>query len=251
VFREVCGGCQDADGCGTGAIRVFWSDLPDESWNDRWLDCRRKPPFPAWIFQDRGSDFRENCPSTATIPAGLLLEPTEESDTAIEGILAGSVVFYGAFYYGAADAMNTPLHNDLPGVYLHAAALDNLITLGPEAVRHKERIIPLLGVSLPDFLMLAVIGALLVLRRFSRRVEAGWQSILRRIQSRGVRVLLIALGSQIGLLILLVGVTSWLACRVGVSEWLLGINFLFAITWTEVLDVTAKLLDAADEFESR
>jgi hypothetical protein len=90
-----------------------------------------------------------------------------------------------------------------------------------------------------------------VLRRFSRRVEAGWQSILRRIQSRGVRVLLIALGSQIGLLILLVGVTSWLACRVGVSEWLLGINFLFAITWTEVLDVTAKLLDAADEFESR
>jgi hypothetical protein len=250
VFREVCGGCQDADGCGTGAIRVFWSDLPDESWNDRWLDCRRKPPFPAWIFQDRGSDFRENCPSTATIPAGLLLEPTEESDAAIEGILAGSVVLYGAFYYGAADAMNTPLHNDLPGVYLHAAALDNLITLGPAAVRHKERIIPLLGVSLPDFLMLAVIGALLVLRRFSRRVEAGWQSILRRIQSRGVRVLLIALGSQIGLLILLVGVTSWLACRVGVSEWLLGINFLFAITWTEVLDVTAKLLDAADEFES-
>lgn len=251
VFREVCGGCPDEGGCGTGRIRVFWSDLPDESWNDRWLDCRRRPSFPAWVVQDRGSDFRENCPSTATIPAGLLLEPTEESDTAIEGILAGSVVFYGAFYRGAADAMNTPLHNDLPGVYLHAAALDNLVTLGPDAVRHEERMIPLLNVSLPDFLMLAIIGAILVLRRCSRRVEAGWRALMRRVQSRSVRVVLIVLGSQLGLLLLLVGLTTWLACHVGVSEWLLGVNFLFAITWTEVLDVTGKLMDAADEFESR
>jgi hypothetical protein len=36
-----------------------------------------------------------------------------------------------------------------------------------------------------------------------------------------------------------------------VSEWLLGVNFLFAITWTEVLDVTEKLLEAADEFETK
>jgi hypothetical protein len=147
--------------------------------------------------------------------------------------------------------MHTPLHNDLPAVYLHAAALDNLITLGPDAVRHKERIVPLLGVSLPDFLMLALIGALLVVRRSSRRIATAWTRLMQRVRSRAVRVLLIVFGSQIGLLVILCGVTAWLACHVGVSEWLLGINFLFAITWTEVLDVTGKLVEAADEFETR
>jgi CHASE2 domain-containing sensor protein len=251
VFREVCGGCPGATGCGTGAIRVFWSDVQEKSWNDRWLDCRRRPPFPQWIVQDRGSDFRENCPSTPTVPAGLLLEPTEETDVAVEDMLTGSVVFYGAFYHGAADAMNTPLHNDLPAVYLHAAALDNLVTLGPQAVMHRERTIPLLEVSLPDFLLLAIIGAILVLRRSSRRIGASWERLMRRVRTRVGRVALIVVGSQIGLLVLLAGLAAFLACQFGVSEWLLGMNFLFAITWTEVLDVTEKLVEAADEFETR
>ena len=250
VFKEVCGGCPGDAGCGTGPVRVFWSELPEQSWNESWLDCRRTPPFPQWIVQDRGTDFRENCPSAPTIPAGLLLEPTEEADTAIESLVSGSVVFYGAFYHGAADAMNTPLHNDLPAVFLHAAALDNLITLGPDAVRHKERMVPLLGVSLPDFLMLAIIGAVLVLRRSSQRLARAWTRLMQRVRSRVVRIVLIVFGSQIGLLVLLCGATAWFACHVGVSEWLLGINFLFAITWTEVLDVTGKLVEAADEFET-
>ena len=251
VFREVCGGCSGGAGCGSGAIRVFWSDLPAESWNDRWLDCRRRPPFPQWIVQDRGSDFRENCPATPTVPAGILLEPSEADDVAIEAMLAGSVVFYGAFFHGAADAMNTPLHNDLPAVYLHASALDNLVTLGPEAVRYRERTIPLLNVAAPDFLALATIGLLLVVRRSSARVDAAWTGLMRRVRSRLARIVLIALGSQIGLLVMLAGVTAFLACRMGVSEWLLGVNFLFAFTWTEVLDITQKLIEAADEFDQR
>ena len=39
------------------------------------------------------------------------------------------------------------------------------------------------------------------------------------------------------------------ACKLGASEWILGVNFLFAVTWTEVLDITEKLFEAADEFE--
>ncbi len=60
---------------------------------------------------------------------------------------------------------------------------------------------------------------------------------------------LIAFGSQIGMLVLLAGATAFFACYIGASEWLLGVNFLFAVTWTEVLDVTEKLFEAADEFE--
>ena len=107
-------------------------------------------------MQDRGSDFRENCPSTPTVPARILLEPTEDEDLAVEALIKDSVVFYGAFFQGAADAMNTPLHNDLPAVFLHSMAFDNLVTLGPDALRHSDPQVPLLGVSLPDFVMLVV-----------------------------------------------------------------------------------------------
>ncbi len=247
LFRDVCGGCRD--GCGAGAIRVYWSNLPEQSWNDRWLNCRRRPPFPWWIFQDRGSDFRENCPSTPTIPARILLEPTEADDEAISELLAGGVVFYGAYFHGAADAMNTPLHNDLPAVFLHSVALDNLITLGPKALSHSEPTVPLLGIALPEGVLLAVIGAFFTLGRTSRRFASFWERLMRRIHSRLTRVLLIALGSQIGMLVLLAGVAAFVACHVGAAEWFLGVNFLFVVTWTEVLDVAEKLFDAADEFD--
>ena len=249
LFRDVCGGCEGEGGCGADPIRVFWSNVPEKSWNDHWLDCRRRPPFPWWIVQDRGGDFRENCPSTPTIPARILLEPTEDDDAAIEAIIDGSIVFYGAFFHGAADAMNTPLHNDLPAVFLHAVALDNLVTLGPDALQHREPTVPLLGVSLPDFLLLAAIGALFVARRSSTRIAAGWDRVMRRVRSRVGRVVLIALGSQIGMLMLLAGAAAFFACYIGASEWVLGVNFLFAVTWTEVLDITEKLFEAADEFE--
>ena len=72
---------------------------------------------------------------------------------------------------------------------------------------------------------------------------------MRRVRSRLLRVLLIAFGSQIGMLFLLVGFAAFVACHVGVGEWFLGVNFLFAITWTELLDVTEKLFEAAEEFE--
>jgi CHASE2 domain-containing sensor protein len=248
VFRDVCGGCREAT-CAPGSVRVFWADLPPESWNDRWLACRRRPPFPRWIFQDRGSDFRESCPSIPTVPVRLLLEPGEEDDAAIEALLADGVVFYGAMFRGAADALNTPLHNNLPAVFLHAMTFDNFVTVGPETVRHHDRQVWGLGVPVPDFVMLVVIGSLFTLRRTSRRVDEGWRRMMRRVHSRLGRMILVALGSQIGMLIVLATLASMVACWIGAAEWLLGVNFLFAITWTEVLDITEKLFEAAGEFE--
>lgn len=249
LFRDVCGGCTNGHGCDADAVRVFWSIVPERRFNERWLDCRHRPAFPWWIFQDRGTDFREDCPSAPTVPARILLEPTEEEDIAIEDLVRDSVVFYGAFFRGAADAMNTPLHNDLPAVFLHAMAFDNLVTLGPDAVRHHEPEVPGLGVALPDFLALVGIGLLFTLRKTSHRFEARWEEMMRRVRSRLGRVVLVALGSQIGMLIVLAGFASMFACWFGASEWVLGVNFLFAVTWTEVLDVTEKLFEAADEFE--
>jgi len=99
-----------------------------------------------------------------------------------------------------------------------------------------------------ESLVLALIGGIFTLRRTSRRFETGWERLMRRVRSRLGRVMLVALGSQIGMLIVLAGLVSTFACWVGASEWVLGVNFLFAVTWTEVLDITEKLFEAADEF---
>jgi hypothetical protein len=250
VFHDVCAGCDARAGCGTGSLRVFWSVIAPNSWNETWLNCRHRPPFPWWIVQDRESDFRENCPSTPAVPVRVLLDPQEDEDVAIEGVLSDSVVFYGAFYHGAADAMNTPLHNDLPAVFLHAMTLDNLITVGPDALRHHERQVPVLGVSLPDFVLLILIGAFFTMRRDGGKLAEGLETVERSVRSRIGRVVLVALGSQIGMLIILAGMASFVACWIGAAEWILGINFIFAITWTEVLDITEKLFEAADEIET-
>ena len=247
IFRDVCGGCEG--NCDAQTARLYWSVMPDDSWNDRWLDCRRRPPFPGWIVQDRSGDFRENCPATPTIPVAVLLEPEEADDAAVERMLQGNIVLYGTYFRGAVDAVNTPLHNDLPAVFLHSTALDNLITLGPKALRHSEPQVPLLGVSLPDFALLILIGAFFTARRRGGRLAAAWERALRCVRFRVGRVLLIALGSQVGMLVVLATVASFVACRFGAAEWLYQVNFLFAFTWTELLDITEKLFDAAEEFE--
>jgi len=249
VYRDMCGGCPE--GCGAETVRIYWSNLPDDSWNDRWLNCRRRPPFPWWIVQDRGGDFRENCPSTPAVPVKVLLDPQESDDVAIEKLLQDDIVLYGAFYRGAADVMNTPLHNDLPAVFLHSTTLDNLITLGPHSLRHHEPQVPVLGVSLADFILLVLIGAFFTARRASARVDTAWVGVMRRVRSRVGRIVLVALGSQVGMLVLLAAFASALACWLGAADWVYGINFLFAFTWTELLDVTGKLFEAADEFEPR
>jgi hypothetical protein len=116
-------------------------------------------------------------------------------------------------------------------------------------VRHHDRQVPGLGVPVPDFLMLVVIGGIFTLRRTSGRFDERWRRMMHRVHSRLGRMVLVALGSQIGMLIALAALASMVACWIGAAEWLLGVNFLFAITWTEVLDITEKLFEAAGEFE--
>jgi hypothetical protein len=55
----------------------------------------------------------------------------------------------------------------------------------------------------------------------------------------------------VGLLLLLITLASAFGCAFGAAYRLsgLGVNFLFAIGWTEILEAMEKLVEAADEFE--
>ena len=57
--------------------------------------------------------------------------------------LDGRVVMIGAYLRGFKDTVATPLHGDIPGVFLHAMALDNLLTKGGKYNRAYEWEMPL------------------------------------------------------------------------------------------------------------
>ncbi len=65
---------------------------------------------------------RQPCPYTVTL---------REEDLASEkarGVLEGRVVMVGLSLAGIHDMVASPVHGQVPGVYLHAMALDNLLT---------------------------------------------------------------------------------------------------------------------------
>ena len=66
VFRDVCGGCQGDGDCGTNPIRVFWSNLPEKSWND---PLARLPPAAAVPVVDRAGP-RQRLPRELPVHAG-------------------------------------------------------------------------------------------------------------------------------------------------------------------------------------
>ena len=78
------------------------------------------------VFKSEQHSFLQTCPYSTTVSARMLL--SAPGDAALRDILHGRYVFYGADLTGLEDTVVPPTHVKLPGVYLHAMALDNLLT---------------------------------------------------------------------------------------------------------------------------
>jgi len=65
------------------------------------------------------------CPYNAVIPVEGLMAG---ADADIPKLIENRVVFYGGNLQGAQDKFFTPVNDLLPGVFVHAMAMDNLIT---------------------------------------------------------------------------------------------------------------------------
>lgn len=117
-------------------LEMIWGTEPNYI-NARWMPCQNFD-YSIWrwfwnMLTQPTEAFTQTCPYIATVPVESLL--SSEPDWDVRALLANRIVFYGVELHGSSDIVYPPVHKHLPGVYMHAMAMDNLLTLGPDYLR--------------------------------------------------------------------------------------------------------------------
>lgn len=72
--------------------------------------------------------FKPICPYSQSLSLSDLKPQTEEDEVRLHSALDGKFVMMGAAISGTNDMVTSPVHGAIPGVFMHAMALDNLLT---------------------------------------------------------------------------------------------------------------------------
>jgi hypothetical protein len=107
----------------------------------------------------------------------------------VQDALKGRTVFYGGAFEFTGDLISSPVYADLPGVYLHAMAHDNLVTFGQQYKRAEQ------AGALLDTLVLLLTSALLVLLPRSKAWIPGSANLSKQGNSWRFR-LMVGLGAE-------------------------------------------------------
>jgi len=112
-------------------MALFWGTQAEWT-NARWQeDCANVVSNPLTRLRKAVFDpvaLRKTCFYTPTIPTAELLTAEDDNDPDVPHLIRDRVVFYGTYLRGSQDVAVSPAHGRLPGVMLHAMALDNLIS---------------------------------------------------------------------------------------------------------------------------
>jgi hypothetical protein len=130
-------------------LRLFWSAEVSDDQNEflparPGSDCREPLTFSHGlaVFLRLSSMGRyQTCPPVLTLVARQLYA---EDPGNPPPFLKGRFVFVGANLAGLNDAIQSPVHGYLPGVYYHAVALDNLWHFGVDYPTKPEPYVPLI-----------------------------------------------------------------------------------------------------------
>lgn len=101
---------------------------PSHGWNEL------IPPGPRdWIYHDIEQPM---CVFHETVRAGELANATGADDARLRREIEGKMILIGVANTDSNDLLLSPLHGRIPGIYLHAMALDNLLVFGDGYARH-------------------------------------------------------------------------------------------------------------------
>lgn len=120
------------------------------------------------IFWKLGNSAIPLCPYNLTLSASDLEVTSDEDRALVAELLKDRLVMVGANITSAADLVQSPVHGKIPGVYLHAMALDNLITVGMNYDREFESL-PHVEFNCLDLIELALLGMIVLLKALHQR----------------------------------------------------------------------------------
>ena len=144
----------------TQPMEIIWGNRVSEL-NEKWMGCTSERPLRHLYTMLRKNPLAEKrkCPHTNTISVLHLLGPV---DTDVQGAIQGKAVFYGGSFQMVGDRVISPVFDDLPGVYLHAMAYDNLVTFAGNYKRADHEGLSLSSVVNGLLLLFTVLLLLLV-----------------------------------------------------------------------------------------
>jgi CHASE2 domain-containing sensor protein len=119
---------------GAGVCQRYADAAGDVPWLQRLLTAFRQVALGA-LFDLRDQDQPDlslPCPAVSVVRADALLDG---DDRYLEPLLHGKAVLVGAQVAGVPDWQASPVHGQVPGVVLHAMALDNLLNYGASYTR--------------------------------------------------------------------------------------------------------------------
>lgn len=114
-----------------GLVELMWGTRSDP-YNTKWMglteSCDQDIGFFRRVYLAffDPSQVRSRCPYESVIPVEKLLQGTDDSD--IAKLAKGRIVFYGGALQGVQDRSFSPVNGLIANVFIHAMALDNLIT---------------------------------------------------------------------------------------------------------------------------
>ncbi|HTD10715.1 MAG TPA: CHASE2 domain-containing protein [Steroidobacteraceae bacterium] len=147
-------------------FELAWSPAGDP-FNQRWshAPCIQAISPVRAILNQPALPRESPCPPVATLFAAALLSP--EVDPALGAgneelftLADQSFLLVGGNFRGSADLITTPMHTLLPGVYYHAAALENLLAFDGRPKVRKEFRTPKIGFYAYDLLVLWLLAAI-------------------------------------------------------------------------------------------
>lgn len=183
-------------------MEIIWGNRVS-ALNEKWMKCtndgalihlRQLKKNPLALRKDLQASKR-NCPHTNTISVLHLLgrfdQELKDKD------IKGKAVFYGGSFEMAGDWVVSPVFDDLPGVYLHAMAYDNLLTFGKDFKRAEQHGLSLSRVVNGLLLLFTIVLLLLVDKppAIARRLLGRLGTVSRHVKwlAVGVAVACVAL----------------------------------------------------------
>ena len=142
-------------------MEIIWGNRVSKL-NESWMDCANDGTLVhlRQMLKENPLASKRKCPHTNTISVVHLLGPFDQKLK--DEVIKGRTVFYGGSFEMAGDRVISPVFDDLPGVYLHAMAYDNLLTFGRDYKRAEQHGLSLSRVVNGLLLLFTIVLLLLV-----------------------------------------------------------------------------------------